>query len=242
MGQGRRTAGRLGFWAYRLVFVAVAAVAAGMAKAAPDSSDFPALATYREANEALRAAPADPRRVVFMGDSITQFWDRPHRELFANPAYVNRGVSGQTTQQMLLRFRQDVIELKPAAVVILAGTNDVAGNTGPASVEEICGNLASMAELARAHGVKVVLATLVPAAAYPWAKEVQPIGKIGAINAWIRDYAAQNGLTLVDYFAVMNDGHGGLRPELSGDGVHPNAAGYAIMQRALGASLASLGL
>lgn len=242
MGQGRRGADGMRSLACGLLVAALGAVAPWMAMAAPDSADFPALATFRAADQALRAAPADPRRVVFMGDSITEFWDRPHKELFAKPAYVNRGISGQTTQQMLLRFRQDVIELKPAAVVILAGTNDVAGNTGPASVEEICGNLASMAELARAHGVKVVLATLVPAAAYPWAKEVQPIGKIGAINAWIRDYAAQNGLTLVDYFAAMNDGHGGLRPELSGDGVHPNAAGYAIMQRALSAPLASLGL
>jgi acyl-CoA thioesterase I len=242
MGQGRRGAGRIWSLASRLFVAALWAVAPRTAMAAPNNPGFPALATYRDADQALRAAPADPRRVVFMGDSITEFWDKPHKQLFANPAYVNRGISGQTTPQMLLRFRQDVIELKPAAVVILAGTNDVAGNTGPASVEEICGNLASMAELARAHGVKVVLATLAPAAAYPWAKEVQPIGKIGAINTWIRDYAVQNGLTLVDYFAVMNDGQGGLRPELSGDGVHPNAAGYAIMQQALGASLASLGL
>jgi acyl-CoA thioesterase I len=242
MEQGRRGADRMWSLACSLFVAALGAVAPWAAMAAPNTTDFPALATYREADQALRAAPTDPRRVVFMGDSITEFWDKPHKQLFANPAYVNRGISGQTTQQMLLRFRQDVIELKPAAVVILAGTNDVAGNTGPASVEDICGNLASMAELARTHGVKVVLATLVPAAAYPWAKDVQPIGKIGAINAWIRDYAARKGLTLVDYFAVMNDGRGGLRPELSGDGVHPNAAGYAIMQQTLVASLTSSGL
>lgn len=206
----------------------LAALVVPAAAAAQAPQDWANLAAYRESSAALAAVP-DPRRVVFMGDSITEFWDRPRAGFFADPHRINRGISGQTTPQMLLRFRQDVIALHPRAVVILAGTNDIAGNTGPATDAEIEGNIASMAELAHANHIKVVLATLVPTVRYGWAPDLSPAPRIAALNAWLRTYAAQHHLPLADYHTPMATPEGALKPELGDDGVHPNAAGYAVM-------------
>jgi lysophospholipase L1-like esterase len=169
-----------------------------------------------------------------MGDSITEFWT-PN---FWNESRVNRGISGQTTPQMLLRFRSDVLELKPKVVVILAGTNDVAENTGPARIEMIIGNIVSMVELAQTNGLKVVLGSILPAAEFPWNKALKPAEKIMAINRNLRAYSMQKQLTFVDYFSEMVDDKNGLRLEYSEDGVHPNKAGYDVMERLVAQALA----
>jgi lysophospholipase L1-like esterase len=178
----------------------------------------------------VRLGPPAPgeNRVVFFGDSITDFWKLD--EFFPGKPYINRGISGETTSQMLVRFRQDVIDLAPKAVVILAGTNDIAGNTGPISLEGIEGNLASMAELAQAHGVRVILASVLPAVDYPWRPGLKPAGKIDRLNQWLKSYAAAHGLVYLDYFSAMQDDQHGLPLKLSADGVHPNHDGYAVMQ------------
>jgi acyl-CoA thioesterase I len=172
-----------------------------------------------------------------MGDSITDAWPQPRNgSFFTGKPYVGRGISGQTTPQMLLRFRADVIDLKPKVVVILAGTNDIAGNTGPYSNEEIQGNLQTMAELAKSHGIRVVLASVLPVSAYHQAPasplpqtSVRPMKRIRALNDWMKPYAAANGHLYLDYFSAMVDDTGHLRTELSEDDLHPNAQGYAIM-------------
>lgn len=200
--------------------------------------DWPALARYREANAGTSAPTKDEQRVVFMGDSITDLWDDPKfGGFFPGKPYVNRGISGQTTPQMLIRFRPDVIALKPKVVVILAGTNDIAGNTGPMTLASIEDNLTSMAELARANGIRVVLASLLPISDYDKNKEgksivrsvQRPPEQIKALNDWMRGYAAANGLVYLDYFSAVSDEKGFLKEELSEDGLHPNAKGYALM-------------
>jgi lysophospholipase L1-like esterase len=192
-------------------------------------TDWPNLARYRPMNAELPPPVPGENRVVFMGNSITETWAKSFTELFPNKPYIGRGISGQTTPQMVLRFRQDVIVLKPKVVVILGGTNDIAGNTGPSTLEMIEDNLASMAELAKANGIRVVLASVLPVFDYPWKKGLEPANKIIALNAWIKDYAAKNGAVYVDFHTAMVDDRGGTKSELSLDGVHPNAAGYAIM-------------
>jgi len=201
-------------------------------------SDWPNLARYREANRALAAPEPAERRVVFMGDSITDSWPQPRfGAFFPGKPYIGRGISGQTTPQMLIRFRPDVIALRPAAVVILAGTNDIAGNTGPMTDEQIQGNLASMAELARASGIRVILSSILPVSEYhvrpgdtgPPQTTRRPMARIAALNAWMKEYAAANGHVYLDYGSAMSDAKGLLRAELSEDDLHPNAAGYAIM-------------
>jgi lysophospholipase L1-like esterase len=171
-----------------------------------------------------------------MGDSITDNWQQPRfNGFFPGKPYVDRGISGQTTPQMLLRFRPDVIDLKPKAVVILAGTNDIAGNTGPLPDEEVEGNLQSLAELAKANGIKVVLSSITPTSAYHVAANgipqttTRPMARIKAINEWIQKYAAANGHVYLDYFSAMVDANGVMKTELTADDLHPNAAGYAIM-------------
>lgn len=193
--------------------------------------DWANLGRYRNENAGLSAPGANERRVVFMGDSITDAWGRRyHKEFFAGKPYVNRGISGQTTPQMLIRFRPDVLALKPKAVVILAGTNDIAGNTGPMTVEEIEGNLQSMAELAKANGIKVVLASVLPVSDYIRPQiQRRPPDKIKQLNTWIRDYAAKNGHVYLDYYSAMLDDKTLLKQELTYDGLHPNDAGYQIM-------------
>ncbi|MGB2714599.1 MAG: SGNH/GDSL hydrolase family protein [Vicinamibacterales bacterium] len=195
--------------------------------------DWANLARYREANRALAPAAG---RVVFMGDSITDAWPQPRfGEFFPGKPYVGRGISGQTTPQMLLRFRQDVINLKPKAVVILAGTNDIAGNTGTMSNEDIQGNLMSMAELAKANGIRVVLSSVLPVSEYhvttpaPPQTTLRPMDRIKSLNDWMKKHAAAEGHVYLDYFSSMLDDKGLLRAELSADDLHPNAKGYAIM-------------
>lgn len=214
------------------VGIILAAMHVGQALAADGnntSQDWPNLAAYAGKNAALGPPAKHENRVVFMGDSITEFWDKKTSDLFANKSYINRGISGQTTPQMLVRFRPDVINLKPKVVVILAGTNDVAGNTGPASVEMIEGNIASMAELAKANGIKVILSSVLPAAAFYWIPEIKPAAAITALNKWIKEYSDRNGFVYVDYYSPMVDEKMGLKREYSGDGVHPNGAGYKVM-------------
>ena len=185
----------------------------------------------RSANSALQSVKPENGRVVFFGDSITDFWKLD--EAFPGKPYVNRGISGQTTPQMLIRFRPDVIELKPAVVVILAGTNDIAGNTGPMTVEETEANYASIAELARAHDIKLVFSSILPVHNYtPESQEFfasRPREKVLALNRWLQDYCAKNGCVYLDYFSALTDQKGLLKKELAEDGLHPNAAGYKIM-------------
>jgi lysophospholipase L1-like esterase len=167
-------------------------------------------------------------RVVFYGDSITDGWHID--QYFPGKPYVNRGISGQTTPQMLVRFRQDVVDLHPDAVVILAGTNDIAGNTGPSTLVMIEDNFRSMTEIAKANGIRVILASVTPVAKYPWRPEIaDPAGKIKDLNAWLKSYCAQEKLTYLDYWTAMAGPDDGMKPGISIDGVHPNAKGYAIM-------------
>lgn len=191
-------------------------------------NDWAYLARYRPANAKL-AAVRDTNRVVFMGNSITEVWAQHFPTMFPGKPYVGRGISGQTTPQMLVRFRQDVIALRPKIVVILAGTNDLAGNTGPTTLEMIQDNLMSMVELAKANGIRVVLSSVLPVYDYPWRPGLEPAGKIVALNAWMKDYAARNGVVYLDYHRAMVDGRQGLRAALTYDGVHPNEAGYRVM-------------
>jgi len=195
------------------------------------ADDWAHLARYRAANAALPAPAPDERRVVFFGDSITESWPTLMPSFFENRPWIGRGISGQTTPQLLVRFRQDVVDLAPAAVVILAGTNDIAGNTGPATPKMIQDHLMSMADIARANGIAVVLSTILPARHYYWAPAVEPRETIAAVNAWIKDYAVAKGLGFIDYYSALADADGGLRSDLGADGVHPNAKGYAIMAR-----------
>jgi lysophospholipase L1-like esterase len=196
--------------------------------------DWANLGRYREANYSLPLPATGESRVVFMGDSITDFWQQPRfGGFFPGKPYVNRGISGQTTSQMLLRFRTDVVNLKPKAVVILAGTNDIAGNTGLITNEAITGNLASMSEIAQANGIRVVLASVLPVSAYhnPSAPQTttRPMVRILALNEWMKSYAAARGYTYLDYFSATVDANGLLREELSSDDLHPNAKGYEVM-------------
>jgi lysophospholipase L1-like esterase len=165
-----------------------------------------------------------------MGNSITEGWIKSRPEFFEGKPYVNRGMSGQTTPQMLLRFRQDVIDLNPSAVVILAGINDIAGNTGPSSIEMIMDNLISMAELAIANKIKVVFCSVLPAKDFPWRPGLEPAEKVVKLNALLQNYSKEQGLIYVDYFSAMVDGSNGLKEDLGYDGVHPNALGYSIME------------
>ena len=196
-----------------------------------EAQDWANLERFREANEKLAPSMECDDRVVFMGNSITQGWIDQVPEFFApEKHYINRGIGGQTTPQMLIRFRQDVINLHPKVVVILAGTNDIAGNTGPSTLEMIEDNIHSMTELAQANGVQVVLCSLVPAYDFPWKPGLEPAPKIMELNRRIKEYAATRGAVYCDYFSEMADDRNGLSTEISGDGVHPNKAGFAIMQ------------
>ncbi len=200
--------------------------------------DWPALARYRDDNAKVVAPGKAEQRVVFMGDSITDSWDDPkYGGFFPGKPYVNRGIGGQTTPQMLIRFRPDVLALKPAVVVILAGTNDIAGNTGPTTLPAIQDNLASMVELARSHRIRVVLASLLPVSDYEKTAEGQPRNQttrrppeqIKALNQWLKNYAVENKLIYLNYHSAMIDDKGFLKDELSDDGLHPNEQGYKVM-------------
>ncbi len=192
-------------------------------------SDWPWLERYATDNQKLPAPKRGEKRVVFMGNSITEFWSDVDSAFFAGKPYINRGISGQTTPQMLLRFRQDVIDLKPAVVVIKAGINDIAENTGPTTLEATLGNIASMVELAKAHGIRVVLCSVLPAYDFPWSPGMEPAEKVVRLNAMLKAYAKQNNCVWVDYHSAMKDARNGLPKALADDGVHPNLAGYKVM-------------
>ena len=207
--------------------------------------DWAFLKKYHDANSVLGAPAAGEQRVVFMGDSITEGWmnhgtgaSAAAPGFFPGKPYVDRGISGQTTPQMLVRFRPDVLELKPAAVVIFAGINDIAGNTGDMTPEQTEGNLASMAELATANGVKVVMCSITPAFDFPWKPGREPAAKVVAINGWIKSFAESKGYVYVDFYTAMVDARGGLPEALSKDGVHPTPAGYAVMNSLVEAGIA----
>jgi lysophospholipase L1-like esterase len=208
--------------------------------------DWNQLGRYHRADEELMQQPANPKRVVFLGDSITDFWKLA--ESFPGKPFVNRGIGGQTTPQMLVRMYPDVIDLKPAAMVLLAGTNDIARNTGPATAEMIEQNIMAITELAQLHGIKVILCSILPISDYPFLRqqnqpppvapngpprikmtEGRPPADILRLNAWIKDYAARVNATYVDYFTPMVDEKGWLKDAYSGDGLHPNAEGYKVM-------------
>ena len=193
--------------------------------------DFGQLARYRDANAALKPPAAGEKRVVFFGDSITDAWKID--EYFPGKPYINRGIGGQTTPQMLIRFRQDVVNLEPKAVVILAGTNDIAGNTGPERIEDIEANYASMAELARANHIAVIYSSVLPVHNYTEKSQnmyaFRSPAKILELNAWLKNYCEKTGCTYLDYFSAMVDDKGLLKKDLAEDGLHPNATGYKIM-------------
>ena len=191
------------------------------------AQDWANLNKFQKENATLKPLEPGQKRIVFMGDSITEGW--PFLEFFAGKPYVNRGISGQTTPQMLIRFRPDVIDLKPAVVVLLAGINDIAGNTGPSSLEMITNNIFSMAELAKANNIKVILCSVLPAFDFPWRSGSFPAEKVVILNKMIKQYADANGILYLDYYSAVVNDQKGLKAEYSGDGVHPNKMGYEVM-------------
>ena len=198
-----------------------------------NAQDWPNLNRYSEENKNVGAPAPGERRIVFMGNSITEGWKHADPELFSRPGFINRGIGGQTTPQMLLRFRQDVIDLNPDAVVILAGTNDIAGNTGPMTLEQIRDNIVSMSELAKANGISVILCSVLPAFDYTWRPGLNPNLKIPALNEMLRSYSKESGLYYLDYFKSMADDRNGLPTRLAADGVHPTKDGYGVMKELL---------
>jgi len=194
------------------------------------AQDWANLKRFQQENSELLLPKANEHRVIFMGNSITEGWLSIRPEFFKNKPYVNRGISGQTTPQMLLRFRQDVIHLKPSTVVLLAGINDIAENTGPSTIEMIANNIISMAELAKANQIKVIICSVLPANNFPWRKGIKPAEKVRKLNVILQLYSYKNKLAYVDYYSAMvNDSHG-LKKELGEDGIHPNKKGYLIME------------
>jgi lysophospholipase L1-like esterase len=207
---------------------------AAQADAEKKSRDWPELCHYRAANAALSAPP----QVVFIGDSITEGWTLAEPDLFSG-GIVGRGISGQTSPQMLARFRADVIALNPKTVHIMAGTNDVAGNTGPTTERDFENNIESMVDLARAHGIRIMLASIPPAANFWWAPGQSPASQIRHLNGWLRNFARRNDLIYVNYYDALATADGAFRPDLSNDGVHPNSAGYAVMRSIAAHAIAS---
>lgn len=196
-------------------------------------NDWAQFGRYAEANKSVKT----PTRVVFMGNSITDGWWNTDSLFFENNRYVGRGISGQTTAQMLVRFRADVIDLQPKAVVILAGTNDIAQNNGYIAPENILGNIISMAELAKANNIDVILCSILPAYEYGWRKGLEPADKIIALNKMIKDYADRHNLAYVDYHSALKEERNGLPEKYSKDGVHPTMEGYKIMERLISEAL-----
>jgi lysophospholipase L1-like esterase len=192
--------------------------------------DWPYLNKYKEENAAINDPESGENRIVFMGDSITEFWCEVHPEFFLDKFYINRGISGQTSPQMLLRFRADVIDLKPTIVVLLAGGNDIAGNTGPSTLEMIQNNIFSMVELAKSNHIKIILCSVLPANYFYWSPKERPADAIISLNTSIKRYATANNIPYVDYYPAMADAAKGLPLSYSNDGVHPNKAGYQVME------------
>ena len=195
-----------------------------------NAQDWANLNYYRKANTLLENPAENEDRIVFMGNSITEFWKTIHPDFFVGKTYINRGIGGQTTSRMLLRFRADVINLHPKVVVFLGGTNDIAGNTGDVTLDMIEDNIFSMIELARANDISVVLCSVLPVFEYPWSPGKEPAEKIIELNKALRFYAETHDITFVDFHSPMKDERNGLRLELGEDGVHPNVSGYLIME------------
>ena len=195
-----------------------------------NAQDWPNFKEFQEANARLPQVKQNEKRVVFMGNSITIGWLQTHPDFFKNKPYVNRGISGQTTPQMLVRFRADVVDLEAAAVVLLAGTNDIAGNTGPVTLEMILDNIKSMTEIAQANDIKVILCSVLPAFDYPWRPGLAPNIKIPKLNKMIKRYAEESGAYYLDYFTALEDGNNGMIKEYTTDGVHLTLEGYQVME------------
>ena len=193
------------------------------------SQDWPYLNRYQTENDKLSPLKLGEKRIVFMGDSITELWSVVHPSFFSEKSYINRGIGGQTSPQMLVRFRADVIALKPSVVVLLAGANDIAQNTGPSTLEMIANNIFSMVELATANNIKVILCSVLPVFDFYWRQGLEPAGKIVTLNKMISEYAYTNAIPYVDYYSAMVDEQKGLKSIFSEDGVHPNKAGYEVM-------------
>ncbi len=202
-----------------------------------NAQDWPNLEKYKNANAQLAAPANGENRVVFMGNSITEMWIGTHPEFFKDHPYVNRGIGGQTTPQMLLRFRQDVIDLNPKVVVILAGTNDIAGNTGPMTLEQIHDNILSMVELAKSNGIMPIVCSVLPAYDYPWRPGLEPNVKIPKLNQMLKEMTEAQEVMYLDYFSEMTDDRNGLPSELTTDEVHVTKAGYEIMERMVQAAI-----
>ncbi len=194
------------------------------------AQDWANLKRFQKENTELQTPKPNEHRIVFMGNSITEEWKTIRPDFFANKLYVNRGIGGQTTPQMLLRFRQDVVNLSPTVVVILAGINDIAGNTGPSTIKMIYNNIISMAELAKANNIKVILCSVLPAYDFPWRPGLEPAEKVIKLNTILKSYTEKHNLVYVDYFSAMVNKSNGLKNELGSDGIHPNTAGYKIME------------
>src|SRR5579862_915648 len=197
---------------------------------AASAQDWAYLKRYQRQNDSLSSLPVPRDRVVFMGNSITDFWINRSPQFFADHHYVDRGISGQTSPQMLLRFTQDVVDLQPQAVVIECGTNDIAGNTGPSTLKMITDNISAMAEIAKAHNILVIIVSVLPASRFIWRPDAQPAAGVDSLNKWLRGYAAEKHFAYVDYYSALVDGEGGMKKEYSADGVHPNDAGYKVME------------
>ena len=195
------------------------------------SQDWANLNKYKKQNVKLGPPKENENRIVFFGNSITESWSELYLEYFSGKDYINRGIGGQTTPQMLIRFRADVIDLQPKIVIILAGTNDIAGNTGPASIKMITDNIMSMAELAINNKIHVILSSILPAAGYPWKPEIDPVGKILAVNNIMKTYAEKNRISYLDYYSSMVTTNKALKKEYTYDGVHPNRSGYELMSK-----------
>ena len=202
------------------------------------TQDWPYLNKYQKENGSIDNLHASNNRIVFMGDSITEFWKTIHPEFFEGKNYINRGISGQTTPQMLIRFRADVIQLKPKAVVILAGGNDIAGNTGPSTLEMIMNNLTSMVQLAQANHIQIILCSILPANHFYWSPKEKPADRIIELNQMIQDYADANAILFVDYYSALVNGERGLDSQYSEDGVHPNKEGYLVMEPIIKSAIA----
>lgn len=203
-----------------------------------NAQDWADLNHFKEANDSLNLPAKNENRVVFMGNSITIGWLNKRPEFFEGKPYINRGISGQTTPQMLVRFRQDVIDLKPKVVTILAGTNDIAGNTGPSTLKMIMDNIKGMAEMAHANEIKVILSSTLPAYDYPWKPGLEPSGKIIELNKMIKEYAIAHGHVYLDYFSKMVDERNGLPKKYAKDEVHPTVEGYKVMEPLVEAAIA----
>ena len=194
------------------------------------AQDWPNIHKYQKADSLVTAPASKEKRVVFMGDSITDFWINYDSSFFAGKPYYDRGISGQTTGQMLVRFREDVLNLQPGVVVILAGINGIAENNGPSKLEDVFGNIVSMVELARSNKIKVVLSSVLPAFNFPWRPSIDPVPKVKALNDMIKAYADKNNIVYLDYFTAMADSSRGLLANLAKDAVHPNLEGYRVME------------